>query len=93
MLPLIILFFFCWSTLGALATESEDLFCDCEDALDLVLGCCGGGGGRELCFLGGDEAGGGVFSFLRADEDGGRGGREGDFCLLGGDGKEPGKEV
>ena len=36
-LPLNDLFLFCWSTLGALATESKDLFCDCEDALDLVL--------------------------------------------------------
>ena len=64
-LPLIVLFFFCWSTLGALATELEDLFCDCEDALDLVLGYCGGGG-QELCFLEGDEegGGGGVFSFV-----------------------------
>jgi len=45
----------------------SDLFCDCEDALDLVLGYCGGGGGQELCFLGGDEeggGGGGVFSFV-----------------------------
>ena len=32
------LFLFCWSTLGALATESNDLFCDYEDVLDLVLG-------------------------------------------------------
>ena len=38
MLPLNDLFLFCWSTLGALATESKDLFCDCEDVLDLVLG-------------------------------------------------------
>ena len=92
-LPLIVLLFFCWSTLGALETKSEDHFCDCEDALDLVLGCCGGGGGRELCFLGGDEeGGGGVFSFL-GTKDGGRGGREGDFYLLEGDGKEPGKVV
>ena len=53
-LPLVVFFFFCWSTLGALAIESEDLFCDCKDALDLVLGCCGGGG-RELCFLEGDK--------------------------------------
>ena len=37
-LPLNDLFLFCWSTLGALATESKDLFCDCEDVLDLVLG-------------------------------------------------------
>ena len=37
-LPLNCLFLFCWSTLGALATESKDLFCDCEDVLDLVLG-------------------------------------------------------
>ena len=37
-LPLNGLFLFCWSTLGALATESKDLFCDCEDVLDLVLG-------------------------------------------------------
>ena len=36
-LPLNNLFLFCWSTLGALATESKDLFCDCEDAFDLVL--------------------------------------------------------
>ena len=27
------------------------------------------------------------------DEDGGRGGREGDFCILRGDGKEPRMEV
>jgi len=40
--------------LGALATKSEDLFYDCKDALDLVLGCCGGGG-QELCFLEGDK--------------------------------------
>ena len=77
---------FCWSTLGALATEPEDLFYGYEDALDLVLGYCGGGG-QELCFLEGDEeggaGGGGVFYFLGVDEDGGRGGREGDFCLLG----------
>ena len=75
-------------------TESEDLFCDCEDALDLVLGYCGGGGGRELCFLRGDEegGGGGVFSFVGADENGGQG-REGDLCLLRGDSKEPGKVV
>ena len=59
------------SNLGALATESEDLFYDCEDALDLVLGYCGGGG-QELCFLRGDEeGGGGVFSFVGANEDGG----------------------
>ena len=32
------LLFFCWSTLGALATKSKDLFCDCEDAFDLILG-------------------------------------------------------
>ena len=74
MLPLIILFFFCWSTLGALATKSEDLFCDCKNALNLVLGYCGGGG-WELCFLGSDEegvgGGGGVFSFVGANEDGG----------------------
>ena len=38
MLPLNDLFLLCWSTLGALATESKDLFCDCEDVLDLVLG-------------------------------------------------------
>ena len=37
-LPLNDLFLFCWSTLGALATESKDLFCDCENVLDLVLG-------------------------------------------------------
>ena len=37
-LPLNGLFLLCWSTLGALATESKDLFCDCEDVLDLVLG-------------------------------------------------------
>ena len=36
-LPLNGLFLFYWSTLGALATESKDLFCDCEDVLDLVL--------------------------------------------------------
>ena len=72
-MPLIVLFFFCWSTLGALATESKDHFCDCEDALDLVLGYCGGGGGRELYFLMDDEegGGGGVFSFVGANEDGG----------------------
>ena len=71
-LPLNDLFLFCWSTLGALATESKDLFYDCEDALDLVLGYCGGGG-QELCFLRGDEEGGGegVFSFVGANEDGG----------------------
>ena len=35
-----------------------------------------------------DGGGGGVFSFLEADEDGvGRGGIEGDLCLLKGDGK------
>ena len=93
-LPLNDLFLFCWSTLGALATESKDLFCDCKDALDLILDYCGGG--RELCFLGGDEeggGGGGVFSFVGADEDGGQEGREGEFYLLGGDGKELGKVV
>ena len=37
-LPLNGLFLFCWSTLGALATESKDIFYDCEDVLDLVLG-------------------------------------------------------
>ena len=37
-LPLNDLFLFCWSTLGALATKSKNLFCDCEDAFDLVLG-------------------------------------------------------
>ena len=37
-LPLNSLLFFCWSTLGALATESKDLFYYCEDVLDLVLG-------------------------------------------------------
>ena len=37
-LPLNDLFLFYWSTLGALATEFKDLFCDCEDVLDLVLG-------------------------------------------------------
>ena len=37
-LPLNNLFLFCWSTLGALATESKDLFYDCEDLLDLILG-------------------------------------------------------
>ena len=37
-LPLNDLFLFCWSTLGALATESKDLFYDCDDAFDLVLG-------------------------------------------------------
>ena len=37
-LPLNDFFLFCWSTLGALATESKDLFCDCEDILDLVWG-------------------------------------------------------
>ena len=37
-LPLNDLFLFCWSTLGALAIESKDLFCDCGDAFDLVLG-------------------------------------------------------
>ena len=37
-LPLNGLFLFYWSTLGALATESKDLFCDYEDVLDLVLG-------------------------------------------------------
>ena len=37
-LPLNGLFLFCWSTLGALATESKDLFCDYEDAFDLILG-------------------------------------------------------
>ena len=45
MLPLNGLFLFCWSTLGALMTESKDLFYDCEDNFDLVLGCGGGGGG------------------------------------------------
>ena len=35
-LPLNDLFLFCWSTLGA--TESKDLFCECDDAFDLVLG-------------------------------------------------------
>ena len=45
-------------------------------------------------FSRGDEAGGGeAFSFLRADEDGGRGGTEGVFSLLKVDGKEPGKIV
>ena len=43
-LPLIVHFFFCWSTFGALATESEDLLYNYEDALDLVLGCCREGG-------------------------------------------------
>ena len=38
MLPLNGLFLFCWSTLGALMTESKDLFYDCEDTFDLVLG-------------------------------------------------------
>ena len=38
MLPLNGLFLFCWSTLGALATESKDLFYDGKDVLDLVLG-------------------------------------------------------
>ena len=81
--------------MGALATDSKDLFCDYKDAFDLVLGYCGGGVGRELCFLGGDDerGGGGAFPFLGADEDGGQRGREGDFCLLGGDDKEPGKVV
>ena len=37
-LPLNGLFLLCWSTLGALATESKDLFYDCEDAFDLILG-------------------------------------------------------
>jgi hypothetical protein len=32
-------------------TKSENLFCDCEDAFDLVLGE-GGGGGREFFFSG-----------------------------------------
>ena len=38
MLPLNGFFLFYWSTLGALATESMDLFCDYEDAFDLILG-------------------------------------------------------
>ena len=37
-LPLNGIFLLSWSTLGALATESKDLFCDCEDVLGLVLG-------------------------------------------------------
>ena len=37
-LPLNDLFLFCWSTLGAFATESKDLFYDWKDAFDLVLG-------------------------------------------------------
>ena len=43
----------------------------------------------KFYFLGTDEdRGGGVFSFLGADEDGvGRGGIEGYLCLLEGDGK------
>jgi hypothetical protein len=48
-LPLNDLFFCCWSSLEALATESEDLFCN-YDALDLVFGI-DGGGGRELFSL------------------------------------------
>ena len=73
-LPLNNLFLFCWSSLGALAIESKDLFCDYKDAFDPILGWGGGGGG--------------VFSFLEADEDGvGQGGIEGDLCLLEGDGK------
>ena len=35
MLPLNGLFLLCWSTLRALATESKDLFCDCEMSLIL----------------------------------------------------------
>jgi hypothetical protein len=70
--------------LGALVTESEDLFCDYKDAFDLVLGG-DGGGGREIYFLRADEEGGGDFYFVEADEDGGRGGKEEDFCFLGGD--------
>ena len=55
-LPLNDLFLFCWSTLGALVTESKDIFCDCDDVVDLVLGWGGGGGGgREFCFLQADE--------------------------------------
>jgi hypothetical protein len=58
MLALNNLLFFCWSTLGALAIESKDLFCDCEDDCDLVLVWSGGGGGGrwrwEFCFLGAD---------------------------------------
>ena len=37
-LPLNGLFLFYWSTLGALAIESKDLFCNYEDVLNLVLG-------------------------------------------------------
>ena len=37
-LPLNDLVLLCWSTLGALVTESKDLFCDYEDILDLILG-------------------------------------------------------
>ena len=46
-------------------------------------------------FSQGDEegGGGGVFSFVGADEAGGQEGREGDFYLLEGDGKEPEKVV
>ena len=96
-LPLNDLFLFCWSTLGALATEFKDLFYDCEDVLDLILGWGGGGWRWEFYFPEADEdrggGGGGVFSFLRADEDGvGRGGIEGDLCLLRGDGKGWGGE-
>ena len=67
-LPLNGLFLFCWSTLGALATESKDLFCDCEDAFDLVWAEVEE---EEDDVPGADEdGGGGGVSFLRADEDG-----------------------